>query len=85
MRRGPRDKGGKARTGSGILRVKRGFNPNSSSLGFDVTFLLASVGGLSLFSAVVSAILRVRKPKRHGQGPPPDAVDPVDPLDAADG
>lgn len=56
----------KDRRRSGILRVKRGFNPNSSSLGFDVTFLLASVGGLSLFSAVVSAILRVRKPKLHG-------------------
>jgi hypothetical protein len=52
------------------LRVKRGFNPNSSSLGFDVTFLLASVGGLSMFTAVVSAILRVRKPKPHGEAPP---------------
>lgn len=55
---------------NGILRVKRGFNPNSSSLGFDVTFLLASVGGLSMFTAVVSAILRVRKPKPHGEAPP---------------
>ncbi len=64
--------------GSGILRVKRGFNPNSSSLGFDVTFLLSSVGGLSLFSAFVSALLRVRKPKLHGGGPTSDLPDPAE-------
>ena len=63
-----RDKAGD----DGILRVKRGFNPNSSSLGFDVTFLLASVGGLSLFSAVISTLLRVRKPAPHGEIPDTD-------------
>ena len=54
-----------------ILKIKRGFNPNSSSLGFDVTFLLTSVGGLSLFTAFVSAILRVRRPRPHGEEPSP--------------
>lgn len=63
---------------NGILRVKRGFNPNSSSLGFDVTFLLATVGGLSMFSAAVSMLLRLRKPTPHGTalhgGDPPLAA-----------
>lgn len=55
---------------AGILKLRRGFNPNSSSLGFDVTFLLASTGALSLFTAVVSAILRLRRPAPHGEAPP---------------
>ena len=54
----------------GILRIKRGFNPNSSSLGFDVTFLLGGLGAVSLFTTVISTLLRLRKPTPHGEGAP---------------
>ncbi len=66
----------KGRRGRGILRIKRGFNPNSSSLGFDVTFLLGSLGAVSLFTTVVSALLRLRKPTPHGDGAPTEADTP---------
>ena len=49
-----------------VLGIRTGFNPNSSSLGFDVTFLLASVGAISLVTAVVSTLLRLRRPVSHG-------------------
>ena len=49
--------------GSGrILAVKWGLNPNSSSLGVDVTFLLFGATALSLATPVIAALLRWRKP-----------------------
>ena len=60
----------------GILRIKRGFNPNSSSLGFDVTFLLGSLGAVSLFTTVISTLLRLRKPAPHGEAPAADTDAP---------
>ena len=66
----------RARTGRGILRIKRGFNPNSSSLGFDVTFLLGSLGAVSLFTTVISTLLRLRKPTPHGDGAPAEGDAP---------
>jgi hypothetical protein len=49
--------------GSGrILAVKWGLNPNSSSLGVDVTFLLFGAAALSLATPVLAALLRWRKP-----------------------
>lgn len=57
--------------GSGrILAVKWGLNPNSSSLGVDVTFLLFGAAALSLATPVIAALLRWRKPAL-------DAIDPV--------
>jgi hypothetical protein len=54
---------GSHRRGSGrILAVKWGLNPNSSSLGVDVTFLLFGAAALSLATPVVAALLRWRKP-----------------------
>ena len=41
-----------------ILAMKLGMNPNSSSLGVDVTFLLMGAASLSLFTPVVSALVR---------------------------
>lgn len=45
-----------------ILAVKWGLNPNSSSLGVDVTFLLFGAAALSLFTPVISALVRRRAP-----------------------
>ena len=43
-----------------ILAVKWGLNPNSSSLGVDVTFLLFGAGFVSLLTPMVGALLRLR-------------------------
>ncbi len=52
-----------------ILATKLGFNPNSSSLGVDVTFLLFGATALSLFSPIIAALLRTkrRKPEAHAE------------------
>jgi hypothetical protein len=59
-----------------ILAVKWGMNPNSSSLGVDVTFLLAGASALALATPVIAALLRWRKPAEATTGaapvPPPD-------------
>jgi hypothetical protein len=38
-------------------------NPNSSSLGVDVTFLLLGATAVAMFTPVVGALLRLRKPR----------------------
>jgi hypothetical protein len=43
-----------------ILSIKLGLNPNSSSLGVDVTFLLFGAGALSMLTPVIGALLRSR-------------------------
>jgi len=48
-----------------ILAVKWGMNPNSSSLGVDVTFLLFGAAALALATPVLGAILRWRSNKPH--------------------
>ena len=45
-----------------ILAIKWGMNPNSSSLGVDVTFLLVGATALALATPVIGALLRWRKP-----------------------
>lgn len=45
-----------------ILAVKWGLNPNSSSLGVDVTFLLFGAAALSIATPLVAALIRWRKP-----------------------
>jgi hypothetical protein len=44
-----------------ILAIKWGMNPNSSSLGIDVTFLLAGATALAIATPVIGALLRWRK------------------------
>ena len=44
-----------------ILAIKWGMNPNSSSLGVDVTFLLVGATALAIVTPVIGAILRWRK------------------------
>jgi hypothetical protein len=46
-----------------ILAVKWGMNPNSSSLGVDVTFLLFGATAVALATPIVSALIRWRRPK----------------------
>jgi hypothetical protein len=45
-----------------ILAIKWGMNPNSSSLGVDVTFLLVGATALALATPIIGALLRWRKP-----------------------
>jgi hypothetical protein len=52
-----------------ILAVKWGLNPNSSSLGVDVTFLLFGAAFVSLLTPVVGALIRWRH--RPGAAPGP--------------
>ena len=44
-----------------ILAVKWGYNPNSSSLGVDVTFLLFGLSAIAVLTPVVSVLLSRRK------------------------
>ena len=46
-----------------ILAIKWGMNPNSSSLGVDVTFLLFGAAAVALATPMVGAWLRWRKPR----------------------
>ena len=45
-----------------ILAIKWGMNPNSSSLGVDVTFLLVGATALAIITPVVGALLRWKRP-----------------------
>ncbi|MDB4954611.1 MAG: hypothetical protein JWO36_2180 [Myxococcales bacterium] len=47
-----------------ILAIKWGMNPNSSSLGVDVTFLLVGATALAVLTPVIGALLRWRRPLR---------------------
>jgi hypothetical protein len=44
-----------------ILAIKWGMNPNSSSLGVDVTFLLVGATLLAAVTPVIGALLRWRR------------------------
>jgi len=55
---------GRERGRGRILAVKWGLNPNSSSLGVDVTFLLFGAAAVSLLTPVVSALVRWRRSAR---------------------
>jgi hypothetical protein len=54
-----------------ILAIKWGMNPNSSSLGVDVTFLLLGATTLAMVTPVIGALLRWRRT-------PPAATPPAD-------
>ena len=43
--------------GDGILATKLGYNPNSSSLGVDVTFLLFGISAIAMLTPFVSLFL----------------------------
>ncbi len=47
-----------------ILAVKWGYNPNSSSLGVDVTSLLFGMGAIAFLTPIVSLSLRAGRVKK---------------------
>lgn len=49
-----------------VLAVKWGYNPNSSSLGVDVTFLLFGLFIITLLTPTVGLFLRWQARRRHG-------------------
>ncbi len=51
-----------------ILAVKWGLNPNSSSLGADVTFLLFGATAIGMLTPIVAALVRFRR--KHVATPP---------------
>jgi len=57
-----------------ILAIKWGMNPNSSSLGVDVTFLLVGATALAAVTPIIGALLRWRRPLRAGATPAPVAA-----------
>ncbi len=46
------------RGGDGVLATKFGYNPNSSSLGVDVTFLLFGISAIAMLTPVISLLVR---------------------------
>jgi hypothetical protein len=61
-----------------ILAIKWGMNPNSSSLGVDVTFLLVGATVLAAVTPVIGALLRWRR--RVPVEAPAAAPDPASPA-----
>lgn len=53
-----------------ILATKWGMNPNSSSLGVDVTFLLVGATALAMVTPILGALLRWRSIKPPAADPP---------------
>lgn len=43
-----------------VLAIKWGMNPNSSSLGVDITFLLAGATAVALATPIIGTLLRIR-------------------------
>jgi len=66
MRRGIRRWIGRGR----VLGVKLGYNPNSSSLGADVTFLLLGAASVSILGPLMAAAVRLALRR-----PPPSPED----------
>ena len=50
-----------------VLGVKLGFNPNSSSLGVDITFFLLGVTAVSMLTPSLGALVRWHHQRRHGR------------------
>ena len=48
-----------------VLAVKWGLNPNSSSLGVDVTFFLFGATALALTTPILAALIRLKRPTAH--------------------
>ena len=62
-----------------ILAIKWGMNPNSSSLGVDVTFLIAGAAMIAMATPVVGALLRLRGQRLQNPSVRPTNV-PTPPL-----
>ncbi len=68
-----RPRGRLARRGR-ILAIRPGYNPNSSSLGVDLTLMLLGAAALSIVVTVVSTFVRLRllAARETAAGPGPD-------------
>jgi len=51
-----------------ILAIKWGLNPNSSSLGVDVTFLLFGAAALALATPLVATLVRLKAKGKRVEG-----------------
>lgn len=58
-----------------VLMVKWGYNPNSSSLGVDVTFLLFGLSFITLLTPLLGLLLRLQRRPRLTT-PPASSVSP---------
>ena len=74
-----------------VLAIKLGLNPNSSSLGVDVTFLLAGAALFSFATPVLSALVRWRaatggpaEPAATAAAPDTDASRESEPASSLD-
>ncbi len=54
-----------------ILAIKWGMNPNSSSLGADVTFLIFGATAVGMLTPFISALVRYRRKKGPALATPP--------------
>lgn len=62
-----------------VLAVKWGYNPNSSSLGVDITFLLFGLSIITLLTPLLGFLLRFyRAANKRSDSLPPEAAGPVD-------
>jgi len=66
------------------LTIRPGFNPNSSSLGFDVSALVAGLAGVTLATLCASAWVRLRGGRRGGEPPATGEADPAPALPAGE-
>ncbi len=64
-----------------VLAIKLGLNPNSSSLGVDVTFLLAGAALFSFATPVLSALVRWRASSPSGDSLTGPGASPDDTAD----
>jgi hypothetical protein len=68
-----------------VLAVKLGYNPNSSSLGADVTFLLLGAAAVSVLGPVAAAAVRLALRRRPGGSPAPPARGDAGPSQEREG
>ena len=70
---GPKPRSPWRRKKGRVLAVKWGLNPNSSSLGVDVTFLLLGATAVALLTPIVASLVRWR----HRGAPPAKDITPA--------
>jgi hypothetical protein len=50
-----------------ILKIKTGYNPNSSSIGVDMIVFFTAGAAVTVLFNTIAAILSARKSQEHGQ------------------
>lgn len=62
-----------------VLAVKLGYNPNSSSLGADVTFLLLGASAITVLAPALAAAVRLALRRRPAPRPGAEVTGPEEP------